>query len=130
MGKEARRGWLAKSLEAQAARDSVRRSWLVSWRVTLGKGEDREVRFIPREKPDREGRGRCERKREIPLPGGVAGQGAMEPSGGWRKGKSQLWGDMTDSALLPPETCLCHLPAEPPWTKPSTLPCLSASSVG
>lgn len=48
-----------------------------------GKAEDREVRFIPREKPDREGRGMSELRRVIPPPwrgqGKAGGQGG-EPS--------------------------------------------------
>lgn len=41
-----------------------------------------EVRFIPREKPDREGRGMSEPKREIPPPwkGGGRGGEPRDPS--------------------------------------------------
>lgn len=54
--------------------------YLRGWQVA--KGEDREVRFIPREKPDREGRGTSEPKREIPRPGvgsrGIVFQGRVK----------------------------------------------------
>lgn len=50
--------------------------YLRGWQVA--KGEDREMRFIPREKPDREGRGMSEPKREIPPSwGGEPGRGVF-----------------------------------------------------
>jgi hypothetical protein len=36
--------------------------------MQAGKAEDRETRLIPRKKPDREGRGLSEMKKEIPYP--------------------------------------------------------------
>lgn len=62
---------------------------LVGWQV--GRGEDREVRFIPREKPDRDGRGTSVRRGKFPHAGGVA----MEGSHGALPGD----GDVTDSSL-------------------------------
>ena len=54
--------------------------YLRGWQVA--KGEDREVRFIPREKPDREGRGTSEPKREIPPSwGGEPGGGEFSRGG-------------------------------------------------
>lgn len=110
MGEEVRKGWLFKSLKPRARQDSVCWSWLVSRRVAVGKGEDREVRFIPRKKPDSEGRRMSESKKETPsFLEGWPGRGATEPFHNRVKGKS-LWGDVTDSvpwshrdlALLPP----------------------------
>lgn len=101
MGEEVRRGWLFKSLKAQAHQDSVRWSWLVSRRVAIGKGKDREVRFMPRKKPDSEGKRMSESKKETPsFLEGWPERGAMEPFHETVKEKS-LWGDVTDSALVP-----------------------------
>ena len=50
---------------------------LAEWQV--GRGEDREVRFVPREKPDRDERGTSERRGEFPRPGGVALEGSWSP---------------------------------------------------
>ena len=72
--------------------------YLRGWQVA--KGEDREVRFIPREKPDREGRGTSEPKREIPRPG-VGSRGGSFPGEGERGGSPQFGADVTDCGLDP-----------------------------
>lgn len=72
--------------------------YLGGWQVA--KGEDREVRFIPREKSDREGRGTSEPKREIPQSWGrEPGRGISQ--GRVRGGSPQFGADMTASSLHP-----------------------------
>lgn len=83
--------------------------YLGGWQVA--KGEDREVRFIPREKSDREGRGTSELKREIPQSwGGEPGRGVFQGRG--RGGRPQSGADVTASGphqarspALPPPGC-------------------------
>lgn len=114
MGKRARRGGLSSPcpLRKSAIQFTGDGSCLKGWQA--GKAEDGEVIFIPRKKPDRQGRGGLsELKREIPRPRGWRLKKAIKPFQEMLKGGSpQLRGGMTECTLDPGlETWLCHLQA-------------------
>lgn len=79
MGKEVRKaGFLSPSLLRQPMiQFAAHGLCLAGWQA--GRGEDREVRFIPREKPDRDGRGRSVRRGKLPVLEGWPQSGATEP---------------------------------------------------